>query len=326
MDAYTMRCLIAILVIAGFCVAALAQAQPWPAKPIRLIVPNAPGGSSDILARVLGVELSKSLGQQAVVENRPGANGNIGAELVARAAPDGYTFLLMDISNLAISPSLFSKLSFDVLRDFAPVTTLTYSPHLLAAHPSVPVKNVKELIAFAKARPGKLNVPVGGGLGGAPHLASMLFAQRTGIDWVYIPAPGGGVRPVLTGEGDVLILGMLQTLPHVQSGRLKLLAVSSAQRDAALPDTPTIAETPGLEGFVTGSWQGLLAPPNTPAEIINRMNAEAARIFNSLQLRERLAAQGTRPQNNAPAEMAQWLAAEKERWAKLIKTTGFKLE
>jgi len=321
-----MRLLIAAFVLAGCCALVFAQAPSWPLKPIRLIVPNAPGGTSDILARVLGADLAKSLGQQVVVENRPGANGNIGAEIVARASPDGHTLLLMDISNLAISPSLFSRLSFDVLRDFAPVTTLTYSPHLLAAHPSVPVKNVKELIAFAKARPGKLNVPVGGGLGGAPHLASMLFAQRTGIDWVYIPAPGGGVRPLLTGEGDVLILGMLQTLPHVQSRRVKLLAVSSAQRDPALPDTPTIGETPGLEGFVTGSWQGLLAPANTPVEIIQRINAEAARIFNAPQLRERLAAQGARPQNNTPVEMAQWLSAEKERWAGLIRITGFKLE
>jgi tripartite-type tricarboxylate transporter receptor subunit TctC len=299
-------------------------AQAYPAKPIRVIVPNAPGGTSDILARLIGSKLTDAWGQRVIVDNRPGANGLIGAEMVARAAPDGYTLLLMDVGNLAISPSLYPKIPFDMLRDFAPITTLSYSPHALSTHPSVPVRSVKDLIAFAKARPGQLNAPVA--LGSASQLAAMMFAYRTGINWVYIPVAGSALNLVVMGEGHMLFMGMLQTLPQVNSGRLRLLAVSSAQRDPALPDIPAVAETPGLEGFVTGSWQGLLASAHTPPEVVNKINAEVIRILNMPDIRDKLSSQGTAPQTNTPREMGQWLAAEKDRWAKFIKVTGFKLE
>ena len=301
-----------------------AGAQAYPAKPIRVIVPNTPGGTSDILARLIGARLTEAWGQRVIVDNRPGANGLIGADLVARAAPDGYTLLLMDVGNLAISPSLYPKIPFDMLRDFAPVTTLTYSPHALSTHPSVPVRSVKELIAFAKARPGQLNAPVA--LGSASHLAAMMFAHRTGINWVYIPVSGSALNLVIMGEGHMLFMGMLQTLPHVKTGRLRLLAVSSTQRESALPEIPIVAETPKLDGFVTGSWQGMLASANTPPETINKINAEVIRILNLPDIRDKLASQGTVPQTNTPQAMGQWLAAEKERWANFIKTTGFKLE
>ncbi len=301
-----------------------AAAQTYPAKPIRVVVPFPPGGTSDILARLIGAKIAESWGQQLVVENRPGANGNIGAELVTRAAPDGYTIILMDVGNLTISPSTYPKLPFDILRDFAPVTTVSYSPHLLATHPSVPVKTIKELVALAKSHPGKLNYPAG--LGSAPHFAGMMFAQRTGIKWMVVPTKGGSqsIQAVLVGEGDVLFLGMLQTIPHVKSGRLRLIAVSSEQRLASLPTTPTVAET--LPGLVTGSWQGILAPARTPSDIVAKLNAEVARILGLPDVKEKLSSQGTEPLPNSPQEMGKWLAAEKERWAKLVKETGFKVE
>jgi tripartite-type tricarboxylate transporter receptor subunit TctC len=312
------------IVVLGVLHAGRVGAQAYPAKPIRIVVPNPPGGTSDILARLIGSKLTDAWGQRVVVDNRPGANGHIGAEMVARAAPDGYTMLLMDVGNITISPSLYPKLPFDILRDFAPITNISYSPHAFSTHPSVPVRSVKELIAFAKARPGQLNAPVA--LGSASHLAAMLFAHRTGINWMYVPVAGSALNLVVMGEGHTLFMGMLQTLPQVNSGRLRLLAVSSAQRDPAVPEIPTLAETPGLEGFITGSWQGLLASANTPADVVNKINAEVIRILNTPEIRGKLAAQATVPQTNTPREMGQWLAAEKDRWAKFIKITGFKLE
>ena len=308
----------------GFC--GTIAAQSFPVKPIRIIVPFPAGGTSDILTRLIGAKLTEAWGQQVLPDNRPGANGNIGADFVARAAPDGYTLVLMDVGNLAISPSVFAKMPFDIIRDFAPITVVSYSPHILATHPSMPVKTVKEIITLAKARPGKLNYATG--LGGAPHMAGLMFAYRTGIDWTYIPTKGGFANILITttGEADLLFNGMLATLPHTKSGRLRLIAVSSDKRFPSLPDTPVVAETPGLEGFVTGSWQGVLAPAKTPPELVARLQVEIARIIHTPDMKEKLSTQGAGPIGNSPADMAKWLATEKDRWAKLIKATGFKLE
>lgn len=324
---------IAALTLAFTCLAAVhaadalaqAPAAQFPNKPLRIIVPYPPGGTSDILSRMIGAKVTENWRQTVVVENRTGANGNIGAEFVARAAADGYTYLLTDIGNLSIAPSVY-KLSFDILRDFAPVTTVSYSPHLLTTHPSVPVRTMRDLIALAKAHPGKLNFPTG--LGGAPHFAGMLFAQRTGISWAYIGTRGGAdsSRMVMTGEGDVMFLGMLQTIPHVKSGRLKLIAVSSEKRIAALPDTPTVGEGPGLAGFVTGSWQGVLAPARVAPDIVTKVNAELARVLALPDIVEKLRSQGTEPVANSPADTAKWMTAESSRYAKLVKETKFKLE
>jgi len=239
-------------------------AQAWPTKPIRFIVPYPPGGTSDILARTIGQKLGDALGQTIVVENKPGANGNVGADLVAKAAPDGYTFLLADIGAIAISPSVYLTLAFDPTKDFSPVTMVAYSPHILAVHPSVPAQSVADLIALAKAKPGKLNYAASS-TGSAPHLAGVEFAARSGIDWAYIPYKGGAqaITDVVGGQADVLFNGMLATYPHVKSGKLRILAVSSANRVSSIPDVPTVAES-GLPGFETGSWQGILAPPGTP--------------------------------------------------------------
>jgi tripartite-type tricarboxylate transporter receptor subunit TctC len=301
-----------------------AIAQNYPVKPIRVIVPYPPGGTSDILTRLVGAKVTESWGQQVLTDNRTGAGGNIGAELTARAAPDGYTLMLTDIGNLVTSSILYSKLPFDVLRDFAPVVTVSYSPHLLATHPSVPAKTIKELVALAKANPGKLNYAAG--LGGTPHLAGLMFAQRTGINWVYIPTKGGAATSyaVATGDADILFLGILQTLTHINSGKLKLIASSSAQRLTNLPDTPTVAES--LPGFVTGSWQGILAPAKTPPEVIAKFNGEVTRILKLPDVREVLVSQGTTPLATGPQETGRWLAEEKDRWSKVVKESGFKLE
>ena len=308
----------------GAAVAPPAEAQSYPARPIRVIVPYPPGGTSDILTRLIGAKLTESWGQQVIADNRTGASGNVGAELVRRAAPDGHTLLLTDIGNLVLSSVVFSKLPFDILKDFAPVTTVSYSPHLLVTHPSVPAKTIKELVALAKAHPGKLNYPTA--LGGAPHLAGLMFAQRTGIDWVYIPTKGGAqsTYAVATGEGDVLFLGILQTLPHVKTGRLKAIAVSSEHRLPTLREVPTVAET--LPGFNTGSWQGIMAPARTPSEIIAKLNAEVARIVKLPYVRDVLVSQGTTPLPTSPQDTGKWLASERERWAKVVKDSGFRLD
>jgi len=303
--------------------AALVCAQAYPAKVIRVVITSA-GSGPDTMMRLIGHKLTEAWGQQVVIDPRPGASGRIAGEYVARAAPDGYTLMLTDIGNLVTSTILYAKLPFDLLRDFAPVVTVSYSPHLLAVHPSVPVKTVKELVALAKSKPGKLNYAAG--LGGTPHLAGLMFAQRTGINWVYIPTKGGAATSyaVATGDADVLLLGILQTLTHISSGKLKLIASSSAQRLSNLPDTPTVAES--LPGFVTGSWQGILAPARTPPDVIAKLNNEVARVLKLNDVREVLTSQGTTPLATGPQETGRWLTEEKERWTKVVKESGFKLE
>src|SRR4051794_6641815 len=252
--------------------ACIAQAQTYPSKPIRLIVPYAAGGTSDILARQIGPKVSEAWAQPVVVENKTGANGNVGADFVAKSTPDGYTLLITDLGGLVISASVY-KLAFDPSKDFSPVVMVSYSPHVLAVHSSVPVNNVKELVDYAKKNPGKLNFAVSG-IGGAPHLAGIEFAQRTGVQWTYIPYKGGSdaVSGVVGAQAEVLFNGMLATWPSVQGGRLKALAISAARRVPSAPDTPTVAEQ-GLPGFETGSFQGIVGPAGMPREVIAKLNA-----------------------------------------------------
>lgn len=311
------------LTIAG-APAAAADAQNYPARPIRVIIPYPPGGTSDILARLIGKHITESWKQQLIVDNRTGANGNIGLELTARATPDGYTFVLTDIGNAVLNSLLYAKPGYDLLKDFAPVTTVSYSPHMLMTTVKLPVATTKELIEYAKARPGKLNFP--SGLGGAPHMAGVLFAQRAGIDWVYVPTKGGAssVAAMMAGEGDAMFLGMLQSLPHVNAGRLKLIAISSEKRLETHPKVATVAET--FPGFVTGSWQGIMAPSRTPPDIVQKMNGEVARILKLPDVIKFLESQGTTPVGNSPKETAKWLADDRAQWAKVIKESGFKLD
>jgi tripartite-type tricarboxylate transporter receptor subunit TctC len=297
----------------------------YPAKPIRVVVPYPAGGTSDILTRMVGAKFTESWGQQVIADVRAGANGNIGVEIVVRSAPDGYTLVLMDIGNLSISPSMY-KLPFDIIRDLAPITTVTFSPYLLTTHPSVPVKSIAELIALAKAKPGKLNAPVG--LGSNIHLSTLALQQRLGVNWVYVPTKGGqsSVLAVMTGDGDFLFMGVIQTWVHVKSGKLKLIAVSSEQREPMFPNVPTVAETPGLEGYSAGSWQGMLGPAKLPAEIVNKLYNEVKRIVALPDFSEKLTALGSRPQAKTPQEMGNWLATEKARWAKVVKESSYKVE
>ena len=316
-----------LILAAMFALAACgANAQTYPAQTIRIVVPNPPGGTSDILARTIGQKLNEAWGQPVIVENRAGANGNIGANLVAKSPADGYTLLLTDVGALAISPSVFPDLPFDPVRDFAPVVLISYSPHVLGVHPSIPAKTVKELIALAKSRPGQLNFATAG-VGSAPHLAGVEFALRTGVQWTYVPYKGGSqaVADVVAGHADVLFNGMLPVYPHVKSGRMRALAVSSAKRVAAAPDIPTVAES-GLPGFETGSWQGMLAPSGTPGEIVLKLNAEIRRILGASGIGAQLADQGTEVRADTPESLGQFIRTEIPRWAKVVKQSGIKVD
>lgn len=314
------------LAFAAFVFAGAAAAQSFPSKPIRIIVPFAAGGTSDILARFIGPKLTEAWSQPVIIENRTGANGNVGADYVAKSAPDGHTLLLADMGALTIAPSVYPTLPFDPVKDFAHVVLVSYSPHILAVHPSVPVSNVQELIAYAKARPGQLNFAVSG-TGGAPHLAGIEFQQRTGVQWTYIPYKGGSaaVLDVVAGQANILFNGMLATYGQVKNGKLKALAVSSAKRVAAAPDLPTVAEQ-GLPGFETGSWQGVVAAAGTPREIVAKLNAELTRILNTQDMKEKLAAQGTEVRTDTPEAFAAFIRSETTRWAKVVKESGAKFD
>lgn len=318
-----MRTLTAVL---AWLVLSAGQAQTYPAKPVRIIVPYAAGGTSDILARQLGPKLSEAWGQPVVVENKPGANGNVGADVVAKSAADGYTLLLTDLGGLVISASVYPQLPFNPAKDFTPVIMVSYSPHVLAVHPSVPAKNVKELVALARSQPGRLNFAISG-LGGAPHLAGIEFAQRTGVQWTYIPYKGGSdaVAAVAASQADVLFNGMLATWPTVQGGRLRALAISSAQRVPSAPDTPTVAEQ-GLPGFETGSFQGVVGPANLVRDTVAKVNAELGRILATAEMRERFAKQGTEVRTGTPESLGTWLREEQARWARVVKESGAKFE
>jgi tripartite-type tricarboxylate transporter receptor subunit TctC len=318
-----------ILLLVGFYLGLtlfnIGQAQTYPSKAIRIVVPFAPGGTSDILARTIGVKLTEAWGQPVVVENKAGATGNVGADFVAKAPADGHTLLFTDLSVLSINQSVFPNMPFDGIKDFAPVTMVAYSPHAFGVHPSVPVNTVKELIDYAKANPNKLNFAISG-TGGAPHLAGIAFAQRTGISWTYIPYKGGSqaVADVAAGQSNVIMNGMLATYPTIKSGKIRGLAVSSLHKMNSAPELPTIAEV--LPGFETGSYQGIVAPAGTPVEVIAKLNAEVARIMATQEMKDRLTAQGTEARNSSPEAMLNFLRTEKTRWAQVIKESGIKFD
>ncbi len=321
-----MKRLMSFVLLAVALASGIAAAQTWPTKPIRIIVPYPAGGTSDILARALGPGITAALGQPVVVENKAGATGNLGADYVAKAAPDGYVFLLADIGSLAISPSVFKDLPFDPVKDFAPVAMVAYSPHLLAVHPSVPANNVKELIALAKAKPDSLNFAVSG-IGGANHLAGIDFALRSGIKWTYIPYKGGSqaITDVVGGQAQVIFNGMLATYPFVKDNRLKAIAVSSAKRFSTAPDIPTVAES-GLPGFETGSWQGIVAPANTPPAIVNKLHDVVTKILATPEMKDRLDKAGAEIRPQTPAQFGDFIRSEKARWAKVVKESGATFE
>jgi tripartite-type tricarboxylate transporter receptor subunit TctC len=306
--------------------AAGACAQSYPAKSIRFVAPFPPGGPADILARTIGQSLAESWGQQVVIDNRAGAGGNIGSELVAKAPPDGYTLLMGFVGTHAINGSLYRDMPFDPVRDFEPVALVAMVTIILVVHPSVPVKSVKELIALARQRPGELTFGSPGN-GTPQHLAGELFNTQTGVKMSHIPYKGAvpALTDLLGGRLSLIFSSMPPALPHVQSGKLRALGVTSGTRSHAAPDVPTIAQS-GLPGYEVINWYGVLLPAKTPREIVAKLNAEIVRIMQLPAVKERLAAQGAETFTSTPEKFATYIKAETEKWAKVVKFSGAKLD
>jgi len=306
--------------------AAGAHAQPYPNKSIRLIVPFAAGGSTDALARAVGQKLGEGFGQQVVVDNRTGANGNIGTDMVAKASPDGYTLLMAFDATMVINPAAYAKLPFDPVKDFAPITKVAALPLILVAHPSFPPSNTRELIAYAKTRPG-LNYS-SSGHASTPHLAMLMFEQRTGTQFTHIAYKGGGqaVIDVLAGQIPLLATAIPTVQAHIKAGKLKGIALTSARRHASLPDVGTFAEA-GITGFDISAWYGLLAPAGTDKAVIARVHDEVVKILATPEMKERfLTTIGGDAVGNTPAQFAADIRGDIERWGKIVRQTGIKLE
>lgn len=302
-----------------------SMAQSYPSRPVRIIVPFAPGGGTDIFGRTLAVRLSEALGQPVLVENRPGGNTLIGAELAARAAPDGYTLLLSTNGTVAINPSLYKKLPYDPVKDYAPVSLLGVGPNVLVVHPSLPARSAKELIALAKANPGKLSY-ASSGVGGAPHLAGELFKHMAQVDLVHVPYKGAApaTTDLLGGQVQVMFAGLGPAIGHIRVNKLRGIAVASAKRSAALPTLPTLAET--LKGFEASSWFALFAPAATPHDVIAKLNAEIGKVMARKDVHDPLMAQGYEPATGTPADLAELLAKDIARWSDVIKRAGITAE
>ena len=317
--------------LAAQALAPLASAQSpstgpaYPAKPVRIVVGFAAGGGADILARMLGAKLADSLGQSIVIDNRPGAAGNIAIEHVVKSPPDGYT-LLMGAPGLVTSPSLYAKLPFDPLRDLAPVSLVGTVPNLLVVHPSVPAGSVRQLVALARARPGQLNY-ASPGPGTSLHLAAELFKALAQVDLAHIAYKGGApaVADLMGGHVDLMFDVLPSSLPHVNARKLKALAITSAQRSPLLPEVPTMAEG-GLAGYQAITWNGILAPAATPKEIIGRLGAAIAQSVQAPDMKQRLAAAGTEPAANTPEQFAAFLREETAKWSNVIRSAGIRLE
>jgi tripartite-type tricarboxylate transporter receptor subunit TctC len=303
-----------------------AWGQSYPTKPVRFVVPFAPGGSTDTLARVLGQKLSESLGQQVVIDNRTGANGNIGMEIVAKAPPDGHTIVLGYIANVAIGPSLYDKLPFDPVKDYEHVTLLATSPNVLVAHPSVKATNMKELIALAKAQPGKLSF-ASAGVASVGHLTGEYIDQLAGIKMTHIPYKGSGqaVTDLLGGHIPLMYSGFSSTLLHIKSGKLRALAQTGEKRSPALPDVPTIAEQ-GFPNFEATAWYGVHAPAKTPKPIVNRLNAELVKALKLPDVKEHLSKLGFEIAGSTPEYYTGYIKTEIKKWEKVVKASGAKPE
>ncbi|MGH8664318.1 MAG: Bug family tripartite tricarboxylate transporter substrate binding protein [Burkholderiales bacterium] len=298
------------------------QAERFPERPIRLLVGFAPGGGTDTTARAIAQKLSQALGQQVVIDNRPGAAGNIAAHIVSKANPDGYTLLMGTIAALAINPTLYGNLPFDPVRDFAPITQAVNSTNVLVVHPSVKANNVKDLIALAKASPGKL-LYGSSGVGGAGHLAGELFCTMAGVKMTHVPYKGGGpvMIDLLAGQVHSVFATAATALPHIKSGRIRPLGVTTVKRAGMMPDIPTISEQ-GLEGFDANNWYGLLAPAKTPRAIVNKLNAEVVKVLNMSDIKQYLFSQGLDPAPTTPQEFGAYIKSEMVKWAKVVRAAG----
>jgi tripartite-type tricarboxylate transporter receptor subunit TctC len=303
----------------------MAQGQVYPERPIRIVVPYAAGGATDTVARVIGQQMSEKLGQPVVIENKPGADGNIGAEFVSRATPDGYTILMGDVGNLTMGPAVRKSTPYDAVRDFAPITQLVSAPNILAVHPSVPASSFTEFITYAKANPGKLSY-ASSGTGGSAHLAGELLKRATGIDMVHVPYKGASAAVTDVIRGDVqVIFGLSVVLPHVKDGKLRALAMTGPKRAAFLPNVPTIAEM-GFPGFEATAWYGLLAPAGTPKPVIARLHEVAADALKVQQVREKLEAAGNDIVGGTPDQFAAYIKTEQKKWADIVNAAGIRVE
>lgn len=320
-----------LLALAAWCAmtsAAHAQAQGKPVYPnraIRLVLPFPPGGATDIMARKIGQKMSQAWGQQVVIDNRAGAGGNIATELVARAVPDGYTLLFAASAQLAVNPSLYSKVPFDSVKDFAPVSLAGSVPNILVAHPSLGVKNLRELIALAKARPGQLNYATAGS-GSTAHLSAELLNMETGIDIVHVPYRGAapGVTDVLSGQVPLMMVSMPSVLGHVKTGKLRALGMTAAKRSEAAPDVPTFSET--IPKFESSAWYGMLAPAGTPPDVVDRLSDEVRAILRQPDVKEVLGAQGIEIIASTPAEFGAYIKTELAKWAAVVRKSGAKVD
>jgi tripartite-type tricarboxylate transporter receptor subunit TctC len=305
---------------------AVAQSTAtYPNRPVRLVVPFPPGGPLDIIGRAIAQKASEDWGQSVVVDNRPGAGGNIGADLVAKSPPDGYTIVMGALSTHAVNPSLYGKMPYDAVKDFAPISLVAITPNVLVVNESLPVNSAKEFVAYAKANSGKL--AFGSGNGSAGHLAGELFKVDTGTDIVHVPYKGGApaTQALLAGDTQFMFDNLANAMPQVKAGKLKALAVTTAERSKLAPELPTMAEA-GLAGFDISTWFGLLAPAGTPKDVIAQWNAEVTKILNSLDMRERLTAQGAEPAPTTPEQFAAFIQSEIPKYARIVKISGAKVD
>jgi tripartite-type tricarboxylate transporter receptor subunit TctC len=316
------RCLVLPLLLAPLALAAWAQGSDWPAKPLRLVVTFPPGGSSDAAARIVAPRLAERLGQPVVVDNRPGAGGGVGLDLVAKAPADGYTIVLASAGGLTANPSLYKKLNYDPVRDFAPITLFGSSPFVLLAHPSLPVSNVGDLLKAAKAQPGRLSYASGGN-GTAMHLSGELLKSMGGVRIVHIPYRGSGpaLMAVVGGETQLAIADITTAAAQIKSGRVKAVGLLSKERSPLAPEIPSLNES-GLPGYDAAGWFGILAPAATPAPIVQRLNAEITAVLRSPEVRERFATAGLEPLPSTPEEMAALMKVEAVKWGRVIKESG----
>lgn len=318
--------LCAVTWVAGTIATSHAADAVYPQRPVRLIIPQSPGGASDTVGRVVAQKLGERLGQQIVSDNRPGATGNVGAEIVKNASPDGYT-LLLTAPNLVTSPSLYARTPFDPIRDFAPVSQLTMSPNVFLVHPSFAARSMKELIEVAKAKPGQIDFS-SSGHASTQHLAGELLNILTGIQLVHIPYKGGGpaLLDLMAGRVPVMVSTLPSAVPQIKAGKVRALAVTSTQRSPAVPDLPTVAEATGLAGYEASTWQGFVFPAATPKAVVDRMAGETAKVVAMNDVRERLREQGYEPVGSTPAEFAGYIKSELAKWTQVIKAGGIKGE
>ena len=304
------------------CLVPLVHAQNYPARPLRLIVPTAPGGGTDFTGRLVAAKLSETMGQQVVVENRGGGGGSVGADNAAKATADGYTLLLGSIATHAVNPALYKKLPYDHLKDFASVSLIGTVPNALVVHPSVPVKSMQEFIAYAKANPGKINYG-SSGVGSPPHLSMELLRSMTGINLVHVPYKGAGpaLADLLGGQVQAMCTSLAGLINFVKSGRVRALGVTTAKRNPQLPDVPTIVES-GVPGYEVTIWYAVFAPVATPKAIVDKLNAEMVKALNSSEMKERMALQGMDPAPSTPAELTAFVKVETAKWAKAAKDSG----